>query len=88
MLALLQAPPNRSFFRGGCTIYETRPTECRDVYCACLTSLALGPEWRPNKCKMFVRYEGNLVAIHVDPSDPAAWRREPFFQQIKTLLVP
>jgi len=37
---------------------------------------------------MFVRYEGNLVAIHVDPSDPAAWRREPFFQQIKTLLVP
>jgi len=32
---------------------------------------------------MFVRHEGNLVAIHVDPSDPAAWRREPFFQQIK-----
>ena len=73
--------------RGGCTIYETRPTECREFFCAWLTSPALGPEWRPNKCKMFVRHEGNLVAIHVDPSDPAAWRREPFFQQIKTFAT-
>ena len=28
--------------RGGCTIYETRPTECRDFYCAWLTTPALG----------------------------------------------
>jgi uncharacterized cysteine cluster protein YcgN (CxxCxxCC family) len=69
--------------RGGCTIYESRPAECRDFYCAWLTSAVLGPEWRPNKCKMFLRMEGNLVAVHVDPSDPTAWRREPFFQQLK-----
>jgi len=55
--------------RGGCPIYEI-PPECRDIYCAWLMSPALGPEWRPNRCKMFVRYEGNLLAIHVDPSDP------------------
>ena len=73
--------------RGGCAIHETRPAECRDFFCSWLTSSALGPEWRPNKCKMFVRHEGNLVAIHVDPSDPAAWRREPFFQQIKTFAT-
>jgi hypothetical protein len=36
---------------------------------------------------MFVRYEGNLIAIHVDPSEPTAWRREPFFQQIKTFAT-
>jgi hypothetical protein len=36
---------------------------------------------------MFVRREGNLIAIHVDPSDPTAWRREPFFQQIKTFAT-
>jgi hypothetical protein len=27
--------------------------------------------------------EGNLLAVHVDPSDPTAWHREPFFQQLK-----
>jgi hypothetical protein len=32
---------------------------------------------------MFLRMEGNLIAVHVDPSDPTAWRREPFFQQLK-----
>jgi len=36
---------------------------------------------------MLVRHEGDLIAIHVDPSDPSAWRREPFFQQIKTFAV-
>ena len=69
--------------RGGCTIYESRPTECRDFYCGWLTWATLGPEWRPNKCKMFLRMENNLLAVHVDPSDPMAWRREPFFRQLK-----
>jgi len=36
---------------------------------------------------MFVRHEGNLIAIHVDPSDPTAWQREPFFQQIKAFAT-
>jgi hypothetical protein len=57
--------------------------ECRDFYCGWLTWPTLGPEWRPNKCKMFLRMEGNLFAVHVDPRDPMAWRREPFFRQRK-----
>ena len=69
--------------RGGCTIYESRPAECRNFHCDWLTSRALGPEWRPNKCKMFICREGNLVTIHVDPSEPEAWRRKPFFSRIK-----
>jgi hypothetical protein len=32
---------------------------------------------------MFLRLEGNLIALHVDPSDPTAWRRQPYFQQLK-----
>ena len=24
-----------------------------------------------------------MVAVHVDPSDPTAWRREPFFHRLK-----
>jgi hypothetical protein len=32
---------------------------------------------------MFLRMEGNLIALHVDPSEPTARRREPFFGQLK-----
>jgi hypothetical protein len=32
---------------------------------------------------MFLRFEDNLIALHVDPSDPTAWRRQPYFQQLK-----
>jgi hypothetical protein len=73
--------------RGGCTIYDTRPSECRDFYCDWRITPALGEEWRPNKCRMFLCREGNVQTIHVDPSDPGAWRREPFFRQIKTLAA-
>jgi uncharacterized cysteine cluster protein YcgN (CxxCxxCC family) len=73
--------------RGGCQIYESRPLECRDFYCLWLTSSALGPEWRPNKCRMFLRMEGHLIAVHVDPSDPAAWRREPYFRHLKAFAA-
>jgi len=71
--------------RGGCTIYQSRPAQCRDFHCLWLTSPMLGPEWRPNKCKMFLRMEGNLIAVHVDPNEPGAWRRQPFFQQLKEI---
>ena len=75
--------------RGGCTIYDNRPAECEQFYCAWMTSVSLGEEWRPMKCKLVVRLEsdGKLIAIHVDPSDPVAWRREPFFQTLKQLAI-
>jgi hypothetical protein len=72
-----------------CRIYDSRPAECRDFYCAWLLSPTLGEEWRPNRCKLVVRVEadGGLIAVHVDPSDPAAWRREPYFRTIKHFAV-
>ena len=45
--------------------------------------LVWGRSGAPNRCKMFLRLEGNLIALHVDPNDPTAWRREPYFQQLK-----
>jgi uncharacterized cysteine cluster protein YcgN (CxxCxxCC family) len=63
---------------GGCRIYDSRPAECRDFHCAWMSSPSLGEEWRPSRCKLVLRVEseGRLIAVHVDPSDPAAWRRE------------
>ena len=51
---------------------------------------AAGPvpeEWRPSRCKLVLRVEsdGKLIAVHVDPSDPTAWRREPYFRDRRPL---
>jgi len=64
-------------------------TECRKFYCAWMVSPSLGEHWRPNKCKMVLRVEsgGKLIAVHVDPSDPTAWRREPYFQKLRQFAI-
>jgi hypothetical protein len=74
---------------GGCRIYDSRPAECRDFHCAWLASPALGEEWRPSRCKLVLRVEadGRMIAVHVDPKDPTAWRREPYFRTLKQLAV-
>jgi hypothetical protein len=73
----------------GCRVYARRPAECRDYYCAWLVSPALGEAWRPNRCKLVLRVEsdGRLITVHVDPSDPTAWRREPYFRTLKQFAV-
>ena len=74
---------------GGCKIYDGRPDECRNFHCAWLVSPGLGEAWRPSRCKLVLRLEadGRMIAVHVDPSDPAAWRREPFFQTLKQFAI-
>jgi len=70
----------------GCAIYDRRPQECRDFACGWLENPALGPEWQPSRSKIVLYLSGNgarLIA-HVDPGTPAAWRREPFYAQLKS----
>jgi hypothetical protein len=69
----------------GCTIYQHRPTECRQFDCEYLLDGALGEHWKPSKCKMVVALEdgANPLVIHVDPSRPHAWRQEPFYSEIR-----
>lgn len=69
----------------GCLIYEHRPSECRDFYCAYLTSAGIGEQWFPGRSKMVVAPEldGERVVIHVDPARPTAWRDQPYYADIK-----
>jgi uncharacterized cysteine cluster protein YcgN (CxxCxxCC family) len=71
--------------RGGCMIYETRPLSCRVFHCSWLINSDLGPEWRPLTCKMVVFLEkaANRLAVRVVPEYPDAWRREPYYSQLK-----
>src|SRR5215475_6426071 len=71
--------------RGGCTIYETRPPVCRNWNCNWIVEPGLGPEWQPLICKMILYYEndGRRLCVRVDPGYADAWRREPYYSQLK-----
>lgn len=65
-----------------CGIYETRPERCRDFMCYFLTS-DLAEHWRPNKCRMIITANEERLLIMVDPARPDAWRKEPYFGNIR-----
>jgi hypothetical protein len=71
--------------RGGCTIYDSRPSSCRAFHCGWIVDARLGPEWQPLTSKMIAVVEeaGQRIAVHVDPSYPEAWRREPWYGQLR-----
>lgn len=69
----------------GCGFYENRPDECRIFECGFLTMTGMTEEWRPSKSKIVLVGElgGARIAAHVDPGSPGAWRREPYYSQLK-----
>lgn len=74
--------------RGGCAIYETRPQECRIFACSWLLDDGLGPEWKPEKCKLVLVSEESRkrTMVYVDASQPAAWKREPYLSRLTALM--
>jgi hypothetical protein len=71
--------------RGGCAIYDRRPKECRTFYCSWLFTPQLGWEWHPRTSRMLILQETlGHIAIYVDIGSPSAWRREPYYSQLKT----
>ncbi len=69
----------------GCGIYADRPAECAAFACLWLTTPELGEAWRPDKAKFMIwtgRVDRRLI-IETDPASPLAWKREPYYSQIK-----
>lgn len=72
----------------GCSIHATRPGPCRDFQCLWTYAAPLDERWRPDKCRFVMRPgPSEEVVIDVDPADPGAWKREPFYSQIKAWAV-
>ena len=69
----------------GCGIHLTRPVVCRGAYCEWMISQGLGLEWKPDKTKfvLFKTNGGRRLTAHVDPGNPDAWRRSPFYENLK-----
>jgi hypothetical protein len=73
----------------GCRIHATRPFTCRGFYCEWMISKGLGPEWRPEQAKfaLFKTNGGRRLTAHVDPGYPSAWRRSPYYENLKAWAV-
>jgi len=71
--------------KGGCAIYQQRPSECDNFNCLWLTSSEFDSAWYPPTAKMVVHLEsdGNRVALRVDPAFPTRWREEPYYGRLK-----
>ncbi|MBV9044076.1 MAG: hypothetical protein JO348_13580 [Alphaproteobacteria bacterium] len=69
----------------GCTIYETRPSDCRTFHCAFIRNPALDETWRPSNSRLVLAEDGaaRRMTVHVDLSRPDAWKREPFYSTFR-----
>jgi hypothetical protein len=69
----------------GCGIHETRPQHCRSFHCLWMTQTWLGPEWKPEQAKMVLSVDPTtqFLFVQVDPGQPAAWKREPYYRHLK-----
>lgn len=69
----------------GCSIYETRPGECRTFHCGFLRMGQVGEEWRPSVSKMVIALGpgDRRIVVLVDPSRRGQWRKAPYYDTIK-----
>ncbi|MDP3855033.1 YkgJ family cysteine cluster protein [Phenylobacterium sp.] len=76
------------FKRGtGCGIYADRPPACQGFTCLWLDSEKLDDAWRPDRAKflMYTEKDGKRLNVIVDPAQPGAWKREPYYRRIKAM---
>ncbi len=73
----------------GCKIYETRPQSCRDFVCGWLVDASVPEHWKPSKSRMVLTSEddGRRLVINVDTGRLDAWRKEPYYGEIKKLAA-
>ena len=69
----------------GCAIYEARPQTCRTFDCLWLQRPELDATWRPDLAGFVMRLGegGTTLWIDEDPLRRNAWKREPYYRQIK-----
>jgi Fe-S-cluster containining protein len=73
----------------GCAIYQSRPAECRGFACSWLLLKEIGEHWKPTKSKMVLVHGrdhqrgSQMISVHTDRSYPNAWRRSPYYEELK-----
>ena len=69
---------------GKCGVHAIKPYECSAFQCFWTVTPTLGPEWRPDRAKLIVWSDGpRRLIVEVDSAFPQAFRREPYYAQLK-----
>lgn len=69
----------------GCRIYETRPATCRAFVCGWLVDGTVPDHWKPSESRMVLTSEhgGRRLVIYVDTGRLDAWKKPPYYAEIK-----
>jgi len=69
----------------GCRIYADRPQSCRNFVCAYLLTPLVPEHWKPATSKMVLEIDVQTqrISVHVDAGRKDAWKREPYYSDIK-----
>lgn len=69
----------------GCTVYETRPTECRDFFCHYRLDRDVPEHWKPERSGMVMKSDaaGTCITVYVDRKTPQRWREMPYYRDLK-----
>ena len=70
----------------GCKVWDARPDQCRAFNCNWIMMDWLGDDWKPEVSKFVFTIDptSGFLQFQVDPGTPDAWRREPYYKQLKT----
>jgi len=78
----------------GCKIYADRPQMCQDYACLWLISQErepgqgrLGPELRPDRCKVVITPTTNPNVMGAIPTIPGAWRKGKAWELIERMAL-
>ena len=68
-----------------CRIYADRPQSCRNFVCAYLLTPLVPEYWKPAASKMVLEIDVRTqrISVHVDAARKDAWKREPYYSDIK-----
>lgn len=69
----------------GCVIHEALPSPCAAFNCLWRTEQALPAHWKPDQAKMVITIFPltEYIYVQVDPGTPGAWRKQPYYDQIR-----
>jgi hypothetical protein len=69
----------------GCVIHDALPKQCAEFNCLWRLEEKLPPHWKPDQAKMVVTIHpvSGYILVQVDPSTPSAWRRQPYYDQLR-----
>jgi hypothetical protein len=69
----------------GCTIHDALPEQCALFNCAWRIEPSIPDVWKPDQAKMVLTVSPftGFIHVQVDPSTPTAWRRQPYYDQLR-----